>query len=198
MNVPLEMSFDVSTPKEPLETLIRERTDKLQRICSYLSSCRVAVEEQQKHMESGSPYRVRIDMTVPPGHELVARSEPGQGEMHEELPTVIIRTFDAAERQLKKLVEKQRGEVKSHPAQEAVGIVSRIFPEQGYGFLQTGDGQDIYFHRNSVLNDEFDSMAVGTTARYVAEMGENGLQASTVQVFGKPGRPDTSQSGDIV
>ena len=198
MNVPLEMSFDIATRKEPLEGLIRQRAAKLEKMCDYLSSCRVSVEKKQEHMESGSPYRVRVGLTVPPGHELVATSEPGQGDMHEELATVIIRTFDAAERQLKRLVDKQRGEVKSHPAQEVVGIVSKIFPEQGYGFLQDEAGEEVYFHRNSVLNDEFARMAVGTAARYVAEMGEQGLQASTVQVVGKPGRPDTSRTSDIL
>jgi cold shock CspA family protein len=77
-----------------------------------------------------------------------------------------------------------------------VGIVSKVFPDRGYGFLRKEDGEVIYFHRNSVLNDEFDEAAVGTAARFVAEMGEKGLQATTVQLIGKPGRPDTSLSGD--
>lgn len=193
----MELSFDIKAATKPFEDLVRERAGKLEKICDYLSSCRVAVEEKQKYMESGTPYRVRVDLTVPPKHELVAVTEPGQGEMHDDLSSVIIRTFEAAERQLNKLVEKQRGEVKSHPAQQKVGIVSRIFPEEGYGFLRKEDEEDIYFHRNSVLNDEFDKMSVGTAARYVLETGDEGPQASTVQVIGKPSREDALQAGDV-
>lgn len=187
MNVPLELSFDISLPKGPYKELVQERAAKLDKLCDYLSSCRVAIEERQKHMESGNPYRVRIDLTVPPGHELVARSEPGEGKMHDDLAVVINRTFDAAERRLKKLMEKQRGEVKKHPAQETVGIVTKVFHERGYGFLKNDFDEEIYFHENSVLNNEFNRIHEGTVVRYVASMGEEGLQASTVQVMGKPG-----------
>ena len=119
MNVPLELHFDVSVPKDPLEDLVRERTAKLDRICDHLSSCRVSVEESQKHLKTGSPFRVRIDLTVPPGHELATSTEPGDSEMHEGPDTIIRKTFDAAERRLKKLMDVQRGETKSHPTQEA-------------------------------------------------------------------------------
>ena len=30
-----------------------------------------------------------------------------------------------------------------------------LFPEAGYGFLQTFDGREIFFHRNSVLSAGF-------------------------------------------
>jgi len=187
MNVPIELSFDISMPKEPYKNLVLERAAKLDKICDYLSSCRVAIEERQKHMESGNPFRVRIKLTVPAGHELVARSEPGEGNMHDDLSVVINRTFDAVERRLKKLMEKQRGEVKRHPAQETVGIVTKVFTERGYGFLKNDMDEEIYFHENSVLNGEFDRIHEGTVVRFVARMGEEGLQASTIQVMGKPG-----------
>jgi len=108
MNIPLELSFRDIEKTDDLENLIRDRVDKLERICDHISSCRVTVEEPQKHIRSGSPYRVRIDLTVPPSHELISKKEPGQGEMHEELATVIRDTFEGAERQLRTLVEKQR------------------------------------------------------------------------------------------
>jgi cold shock CspA family protein len=65
--------------------------------------------------------------------------------------------------------------------------VYKLFPEEGYGFLKTPDGREIYFHRNSVLNNEYDRLEIGTGVRFVAEVGEKGLQASTVLVVDKPG-----------
>ena len=108
MYVPLEISVkDVEKTKQ-LEDLIRTKAEKLERACDHIAGCHVSVEKPQEHVKSGTPYRVRIDLTVPPSHELVAKQEPGQGEMHEELDQVIRRVFDKAERQLKKLVSKQR------------------------------------------------------------------------------------------
>ncbi len=62
--------------------------------------------------------------------------------------------------------------------------VVTLFPEEGYGFLETADGAAISFHRNSVVHDAFDRLAIGTEVSFVAEEGDNGLQASTVRVVG--------------
>ncbi len=48
--------------------------------------------------------------------------------------------------------------------------------------------EEIYFHRNSVINNDFDHIDVGTGVRYVALQDEDGLlRASTVQIVDKPG-----------
>jgi cold shock CspA family protein len=129
---------------------------------------------------------VRINMTVPPGRELAVTRNPGEGDSSE-LPQIIRKAFEAARRQLKTLVGKQRGEVKTHPEQESVGYVIKLFSEEGYGFLQRSDGREIYFNANSVLQDEFSRLEIGTGLRFVDEIGEKGPQASTVQIVDKPG-----------
>jgi cold shock CspA family protein len=192
MRVPPEISFRNLEKTEFLEDLIREKVARLERLCDYLISCRVAVESPQEHQESGQPFRVRIDLKVPPGHELVATKEPTEGDIHNELPGVLRDAFGALERQLKKLVEQQRGEIKRHPEQETNAFVSKIFKEENYGFLKALDGREVYFHRNSVLQDDFDRLEVGTGVRYVEVQGEEGPQASTVQVLDKPGAKTTS------
>jgi cold shock CspA family protein len=64
--------------------------------------------------------------------------------------------------------------------------VSRLFPQEGYGFLDTPDGRGIYFHRRSVLHPGFDHLAIGTEVRVLEEPGEKGPQASTVAIMGIP------------
>ena len=66
MNVPLEISFREVEKTQSLEDLIRGEAASLEEVNDHVSSCRVSVEQPQKHLKSGSPYRVRIDMTVPP------------------------------------------------------------------------------------------------------------------------------------
>jgi cold shock CspA family protein len=43
----------------------------------------------------------------------------------------------------------------------------------------------IYFHRNSVLNRDLDTLEIGTEVRFAEEMGNEGPQASSVSVIGK-------------
>lgn len=189
MNVPVTISFNHIEGTEELESLIREKTQKLQKVHSDLSSCRVTVGKPQAHISSGSPYRVRIDMTVPPSHELVSKREPGQGEMHEDISTVIRDAFQAAERQLKKLKQQQRPQEhkKSHDEQQAIAIVSKLFKDEGYGFLQSvNEDREIYFHKNSVLHNDFNTLEVGTGVTFEEEMGEKGPQATTVRIIERP------------
>lgn len=187
MQVPLELQFKNLNANDSLTDVIHRRVEKLEQFCDHISSCRIIVDKPQSHIDSGSPYRVRIDVTVPPGHELVSRREPGDGEMHEALQTVVIDAFDAMERQLKQLNREQEGKEKTHPQQQTVGIVEKLFPEENYGIIRSIEGRDVYFHRNSVLNDDFDRIEIGTGVNYMEESGEKGLQASTVRITDKPG-----------
>ena len=190
MKVPLEIAFKGIEHADEIEALVREEADKLGRVCHYMIHCRVAVEKRQQHQEVGNPYRVWIDLTVPPGHELVVRREPSKGNMHDPLDIVIKHAFRSAARQLRKLVEQQRGDIKTHPDQQVMAVVHKLFPREGYGFLRTVDTQDeIYFHRNSVLHNEFDRLTIGLGVRYAAELGEKGLQATSVQIVDIPRTP---------
>ena len=62
--------------------------------------------------------------------------------------------------------------------------IARLFPDEGYGFIETADGREVYFHKNSVVGERFERLEVGKEVRFVEEHGENGPQASTVHVAG--------------
>lgn len=187
MQVPLEVSFRNVKKTPDLENIILEKTEKLEKVAGHITSCRVAVERPHKHMQTGNPHRVRIEINVPPGHKVVVTREPGEGEMHEELTTVLRNAFDSARRQLKDLAEQQKGETKEHPMQELQAVVDKLFMDEGYGFLRTVDDREIYFHKNSVLKDDFDRLEPGTGVRYTEEAGEKGPQATSVYIVDKPG-----------
>ncbi len=185
MQVPLELTFRGLRRDPPTEAYIREKAAKLERVSGELVSCRVAVEKPQEHARSGNPYRVRVEVTLPPNHDLIVVKDPRDNDLHDGLKTVIRRAFDAAERRVKDAVDRKRHEVKVH--REPHGFVTRIFREEGYGFFFTDEHGEVYFHRNSVLHDDFDRLERGTEVRYAAEVGDDGVQASTVQVVSKPG-----------
>ncbi len=114
MQMPPEITYRNVEKTEDIENLVAEKIAKLEQVCDYMTSCRVAIERPHQHQQTGNPYRVRVDVNVPPGHELVAKRVSTEGEREEPLPTVVRRAFEAMRRQLKELVERQRGEVKEH------------------------------------------------------------------------------------
>lgn len=183
MQIPVEITYRDINKTINIDDLIREKVKKLERICDYLTSCRVAIEKPHRAINVGSPFRVRITMRVPPGHELVVERKPGEVNNSDSLDKVIRFAFDAAKKQLEKLVEKQREKVKNHPQQEVIAIVERINFEEGYGFLRTAGGREIYFHRNSVLNKDFTRLEEGVGVNFFEEQGEDGPQASSVHVI---------------
>jgi cold shock CspA family protein len=185
MRIPLEISFHGISRSESIEKIIHNDVTKLERVCDRLISCRVGIKLDQKSNVTANQFRVKIEMRVPPGHNLVVTNTSGTKEAADDLPTVVRNTFKSAHRRLKQLTEKQQGAKKSHPEQEVSGIITKIFSEEGYGFLRTLEGDEIYFHQNSIVNDEFDRLQPGTGVSYTAELGEEGLQASSVQVLDK-------------
>ena len=187
MQVPLKMTFRNVQKDAAIETLIRKQATKLERVCPYVVRCQVSIEKPQSHQKSGNPFRVRVDVTVPPEHKLVTIRNAGEGDLHERLPTVVRRAFDATQRQLEKLVDKQRGDIKVHPAQEIAGLVVRLFRDEGYGFINSLDGREIYFHKDSLHAGEFDRLEIGTGVQWNEEEGEKGPQASFVKIVDKPG-----------
>jgi cold shock CspA family protein/ribosome-associated translation inhibitor RaiA len=188
MEVPPEITYRGIEKTDEIEALIREKAAKLDRIHPGIISCRVAVEREQEHQRSGSPYRVRVAMRIPPGKELVGRIEPGDGEISDRLQTLVAEAFEAVRRQLIKVKDLQQGKVKAPPEQEQIGHVVRLFSGEGYGFIRSTEGREIYFHRNAVLNDDFERLDIGTGVRFFPSGGGGqGPQASTVQIVDKPG-----------
>ena len=60
-----------------------------------------------------------------------------------------------------------------------------MLPHADRGFLETQEYREIYFHRKSVVNAQFDDLVAGTEVVFVEELGDRGPQASTVRVVGR-------------
>jgi cold shock CspA family protein/ribosome-associated translation inhibitor RaiA len=186
MQVPAEITIKDIEKTPELEEHINKKIAKLEKLCSYIISCRVSVERPQIHPETSNPHRVRIDIKLPPSHEIVAKNLSSRHNVHDPLPIIINKTFRAAERQLIKITKIQHKIVKTHLLQQTMGIVHRLFPEQGYGFIKTLDtAEDVYFNKNSVLHNDFSRIKLGTGIRFASEMGDKGLQASSVEIVEK-------------
>lgn len=181
MQTPLEIAFHNVPSSDHIETDIRERAGKLERLYDRLTACRVSVEADHKQHRTGNVYQVHIVMTVP-GQELVVSREPHKVKQRfaePDIHTSIREAFKAAERQLKEFKRKLRGEVKPHDAQFQ-GQVSQLYPAEDHGFILTSTGTQLYFHRNSLMEGAFDTLVRGTPVHYVEIDGDTGPMASKV------------------
>ena len=172
MILPLQITARNLELTEPIKADIEEHAEKLDKYYNRIMSCRVAVEA----LPNRSLYNVRIDMTVP-GVELVVKLDPNK-----DLYLAIRDAFHDARRKLEDFARRQRGDVKHHE-ETPHGRISALFPDNGYGFLTTMDGREVYFHEHSVQNHKFNQLKIGMEVRFAEEMGEKGPQASYVKVI---------------
>lgn len=114
MQLPLEISYRGVPKSDEIDTLVQTKAQHLDRFCDHISRCDVMIEQPNHAQQSGNPFRVRIDVTIPPGHELVADERQVKHEMHEPLSKVVNDAFKHMERQIKDLMQRQRLDVKTH------------------------------------------------------------------------------------
>jgi ribosomal subunit interface protein len=185
MQVPLQIEFQNMDRSDAVEARIRERADKLERFFPRIIGCRVTVVAPHRHHRHGKLYAVNIDLDVPGRHILVNHAGP-KNHAHEDVYVAMRDAFDAVQRQLEDHSRKFQQKEKHHEG-PLHGAILRLFPYEGYGFVELPDGQEIYFHRNSVVDDNFDRLEVGREVRLEIAEGEsaNGPQASTVHLVGK-------------
>ena len=176
MPIPLELTLHDIPHSDAVEARIRSKAEKLERFHDRIMSCRIAVESPQRHRHQGKLYSVHIDIRVPGGGELAVT------RVQDEDVFVAIRdAFNAATRQLQDYSRRQRGDVKLHDVPH-YGHVSKLFPAQGYGFIETPDRREIYFNQSSVGTPGFTNLEIGMEVTYVGEEGNEGPKASMVTV----------------
>jgi ribosomal subunit interface protein len=182
MQTPLQIAFQNLDASEAVKGLIEEKVAWLERYYDRITGCRVVIQSPHRHHRQGNLYQVRIDLSVPGGEIVVNRESPPHADS--DLAVVVRDAFDAARRQLEEHGRRLRREVKNHepPPHARVG---KLFPEAGYGFLDTPDGREVYFHRNAVFNGGFEHLEVGTEVSFVEVPGDKGPQATTIRPVGR-------------
>ena len=183
MQLSPQITFHNLEPSTAIEGVVREKIAKLEEFCDRITGCRVVVEIPHRHHEHGNLYQVRIDLTVP-GEEIVVNREAPEHVPYRDVHVAIRDAFDAARRQLEDYVRRHRRDVKVHEAAPHAKV-RLLNAQEDYGFLETPDGREIYFHRHSVLHGHFDDLQVGTEVTFVEEGGKKGPQASTVSIVGR-------------
>jgi len=175
MQLDLQITVRDAELSEAEERAIREAAAHLETFWNRITSCRVLIEMPRRRGRTGRLFNVRIDLGLP-GGEVVIKRQP-----REDLLTAVQDAFRAAERRVQDAARRVRGDVKLDRSAPR-GIVTRLLPWEGYGFITGDDGREIYFGRQSVLAGAFDRLEEGMNVRFAEEPGEKGPQATTVAV----------------
>jgi ribosomal subunit interface protein len=183
MQVPLQITFRGMSPSDALAQVVRDRAARLERFHERITRCHVVVDVPHQHQRKGRHYSVRLDITTPTGEVAVSR-EPPLDASHEDIHAVVRDAFDAAARQLEDDLRRARGDVKSREPPDR-GKVVRLFRDDGYGFIATPDGLEVYFHENSVASGNFARLHIGSEVQFTFASDEHvkGPRATTVQLM---------------
>lgn len=173
--VPLQITFRHMPHSDAVETLVRDKVDKLEEFYPALISCRVVIEKEALHHQQGHHFNVRLDLHVP-GHEFATTREH-----HEDFDIAIRDAFDVAKRWLEDEVRQQRGAVKLHDTPQH-GTIARLVPGERYGFIEKPDGGELYFSADNVVTPAFDALEPGMPVQFIEDYGAEGPQAKRVSV----------------
>jgi cold shock CspA family protein/ribosome-associated translation inhibitor RaiA len=185
MQIPLKIAFEGGLePSDGLRARIESEAAKLERFSDRITSCRVAVVGRSGRRHHGGLYAVRIHIVMPGHDDIVVDRNPNADHAHEDAYVAIRDAFNAARRRLQDHERRFAGHVKRHEP-PLHGRISDLLPDQDYGLIEASDGEEIYFHRNALVNGDFDKLELGSEVWFTEEEGEKGPQASTVHRVGK-------------
>ena len=184
MQTPVQIDFHDFTPTDTQRADIREHLAEFERMFGGIIAGRVVVKGSGQHHRTGGLTDINIRLKLPAGKEVDVSRTPDADERHSDFNFALGDAFRRAQRQLRDQVERMQGEIKN-PVRQPIGTITKLFDD--HGFLESSDGLEIYFHKNSVLDGRFSKLQPGLKVNFVEELGEEGPQASTVKLLGKHG-----------
>lgn len=178
-----EITFKDVPHSDAVEARVRQHIAELERFHDRITACRVVLAKTTQGQHKGNLYQCRILLLLPGGEIAINRANP-KSHAHEDIYVAVRDAFEAAIRKLQDHVRRHRGDVKLHEAPPH-GRIKSLFPD--HGFVVMPDGQEVYFHRNAVVNGGFDRLEIGDEVRLAVVEGESaaGPQASTVTPVGR-------------
>jgi ribosomal subunit interface protein len=179
MQVPLQITFQNMDHSDAMETCVRDRVARLERVIDTIISCHVTLESPQGQQRSQVAIAIKINV---PGKDIVVKREQRRHETRGDSYQVIRQAFDIVERQLEEHLRISRHDVKTHHDGPTYARIVQLYPDQDYGFIETPVQLNVYFHKTVVAGHDFDDLQIGTEVLYTlaSDEGPMGPQASKV------------------
>ncbi len=173
MDLEIESRHVDMTPR--WKTEIETRMADLQRGHEDLIHGRVTLTKNPHHKKLRNVAEALVVVSLPGRHTVTARKE------NKTFEEAIRNAFDAIAIELRKYREKRaRTEVRVPPVPPHRGVICKLFPQEGYGFILQEGGGEVYFHANALQGLGFEQLEDGTEVVFGFEQGEKGPQATVV------------------
>lgn len=163
---------------------VLSQIERLEERFGRATACRVVVKGPGGRHQTGGLYEINIHLALPDKREVAVERTPHQDERFQDFDFALNDAFKRANRQLQDQVRRMRGDVKQHEA-SPTAVVKKVMTAEGYGFLESSDGREIYFHRNSVQDADFNDLKPGMRVAFHEEDGRDGPQASRLTPVGR-------------
>lgn len=186
MQPPVEIDLQGTEATPEVRAAIDRHIAQLEERFGRITGVRVVLKGPGGRHRTGGLYDLSIHLSLPDGRMVNIGHTRQDDERYADLNFALNDAFKRARRQLQDKVGELQGDVKQHE-RPPIGTVVRLDPSGEFGFLENADGDEIYFHRNSVLDDGFARLSVGSRVTFAQTMGDKGPQASTVKLMGKHG-----------
>ena len=154
-----QISFRNIDPSEAVEDHIRRRIADLEEFYPRIISCEVVIEAPQKRKVSGREFTVHLKLGVP-GNDIETSRDVGRSGAAEDMNLAIHEAFDAARRILHDQDARLDPQHTKHHPPVVHGRIDRLFEGEGYGFIVTDDGEEVYFERDNLTRDCWNELKV--------------------------------------
>ena len=172
MNLRIESRNVRMTPRWKKE--IEDRMAYLEADHHDLIHGRVTLTKNAHHKKAQRVAQAVVVIAASGRHTFTARKEDKTFE------EAIRAAFAAVEIELDKYREKRATKEVRVPPIPNRGVISKLFPKEGYGFILQEGGGDVYFHKNALHGLKFEELEDGLEVSYNVEDGAKGPQATTV------------------
>ncbi len=186
METPVQIDFQGMDADPAIRAAVARHVAQLEERFGRITAGRVVIRSPGARHRSGGLYEIHVRLALPDGREVNVDHTRQNDERYADLEFALNDCFKRARRQLQDQVRKLQGDVKQHDG-PPIGTVCELDALSEFGFIETSDGHEIYFHRNSVLNGGYAKLAVGSRVTFAEEVGDKGPQASTVRLLEKHG-----------
>lgn len=145
------------------KTEIEARMEDLRRGHDDLTHGRVTLAKNRHHKKQDHVAEALVAVTLPGRHTLTARKEDKTSE------EAIRSSFEAVTIELRE--KRAETEVRLSPVPPHRGVICKLFPIEGYGFILQEDGE-VYFQTNALHGLTFEQLEDGTEVVFGLEQGK--------------------------
>lgn len=191
MAIPLQLTFRNTDHSEWMVDAVQVELKKLEKLEKYsgqIQNCRVVVEKSNNHHHKANIYHIRVSLNVE-GKEIIVSKESGTQSAGRDIHTALKHAFEVIPKKLKKM---EIIDGSAHPAHRKKreyytviehGQIASVFAEDGFGFLQTPQGSEVYFNKDALVGATFEQLLPGTDVAFAIEAGTEGPVVSWVSAI---------------